>query len=283
MIFYIDNLHFQKLICIFFKIWKEDSSVEICRKQQIEPVDLDHCLRAFTSEEKLEQWYHCSHCKGKKPATKKLQIWKLPPILIVHLKRFNCVNNKWVKSQKVVNFPFENFDPTPYLASVPQETILRHQELLESQSHETSDSICHKSSILNYDCEEEITEFDREDIIGVSNQQNNNDGYKNFTNGHIKMVDETDSDDNEMCNTCQLNGDIIMENEITTTINKIKRPPVRKSEKRKRLISSSLSKTPVIDGEFIDYHKHSLKPGIDPLNLKYKLYAVVVSEIVLIS
>jgi len=48
----------------------------------IEAVDLNHCLRAFTSEEKLEQWYHCSHCKGKKPATKKLQIWKLPPILV---------------------------------------------------------------------------------------------------------------------------------------------------------------------------------------------------------
>lgn len=43
---------------------------------------MDHCLRAFTSEEKLEEWYHCAHCKGKKPATKKLQIWKLPPILV---------------------------------------------------------------------------------------------------------------------------------------------------------------------------------------------------------
>lgn len=64
------------------KVWNEHESVAICRKQQTEPVDLDHCLRAFTSEEKLEQWYHCAHCKGKKPATKKLQIWKLPPILV---------------------------------------------------------------------------------------------------------------------------------------------------------------------------------------------------------
>jgi ubiquitin C-terminal hydrolase len=54
----------------------------ICRRQQTEPVDLDHCLRAFTSEEKLEQTYYCSHCKSKQPATKKLQLWKLPPILV---------------------------------------------------------------------------------------------------------------------------------------------------------------------------------------------------------
>ena len=48
---------------------------------------------------------------------------------IVHLKRFQFVNGKWVKSQKVVNFPFKDFDPTAYLASVPKHTVVRHKEL----------------------------------------------------------------------------------------------------------------------------------------------------------
>lgn len=39
-----------------------------------------------------------------------------------------------MKTQKVVNFPFKNFDPTAYLASVPQETILRHKQLLEKRA-----------------------------------------------------------------------------------------------------------------------------------------------------
>lgn len=64
------------------KMWTEHESVAICRRQQVEPVDLDHCLRAFTSEERLEEGYHCGRCKGLKPATKKLQIWKLPPIMV---------------------------------------------------------------------------------------------------------------------------------------------------------------------------------------------------------
>lgn len=64
------------------KMWNEHASVALCRKQQTEPVDLDHCLRAFTSEERLEESYHCSKCNALKPATKKLQIWKLPPILV---------------------------------------------------------------------------------------------------------------------------------------------------------------------------------------------------------
>lgn len=64
------------------KMWTEHESVASCRRQQVEPVDLDHCLRAFTSEERLEEGYHCGRCKGLKPATKKLQIWKLPPIMV---------------------------------------------------------------------------------------------------------------------------------------------------------------------------------------------------------
>jgi len=85
-------------------------------------------------------------------ASKKLQIWKLPPILvscflifncaiyyliynfyltfqIVHLKRFQYLQGKWVKSHKVVKFPFKDFDPTDYLASVPKHTVLRNKEL----------------------------------------------------------------------------------------------------------------------------------------------------------
>ncbi|KYB26971.1 ubiquitin carboxyl-terminal hydrolase 32 isoform X2 [Tribolium castaneum] len=115
------------------KLWIEDESVSRCQKLHTEPIDLDNCLKAFTSEERLETKYHCSNCQDKQPATKKLQIWRLPPILIIHLKRFDCVNNKWVKTQKVVNFPFKDFDPTAYLASVPQETILRHLQLREKR------------------------------------------------------------------------------------------------------------------------------------------------------
>ena len=35
----------------------------------------------------------------------KLQIWRLPPILIVQLKRFHYLNGKWIKSHKVSSSP----------------------------------------------------------------------------------------------------------------------------------------------------------------------------------
>ncbi|KRG06553.1 ubiquitin carboxyl-terminal hydrolase 32 isoform X1 [Drosophila mojavensis] len=222
------------------RLWVDHETIAICRREQVEPVDLNHCLRAFTSEEKLEQWYHCSHCKGKKPATKKLQIWKLPPILIVHLKRFNCVNGKWVKSQKVVHFPFDDFDPTPYLASVPQETILRHKELLELKRELASAS---------NDVPSELDEVDATDKAG----------------GDVpppaeKAEDEKDDTTRE---TPLASGCVLRQSKSTN------------SARRQRLISTSLTKTPIVDGEFEDYHQHKLHADVDKFDPKYKLYAVV--------
>lgn len=37
---------------------------------------------------------------------------------IIHLKRFQFVNGRWIKSQKIVKFPREKFDPSAFL--VPQ-------------------------------------------------------------------------------------------------------------------------------------------------------------------
>ena len=49
-----------------------------------EPLNLTSCLEAFTTEEHLsdEEKYYCSKCKEHQPASKKLQIWRLPPILV---------------------------------------------------------------------------------------------------------------------------------------------------------------------------------------------------------
>ena len=51
---------------------------------------LDDCLRLFCEKELLEgdeKWY-CPKCETHVEATKKIDLWMLPPILIIHLKRF---------------------------------------------------------------------------------------------------------------------------------------------------------------------------------------------------
>jgi len=55
---------------------------------------LGACLREFAREERLsgeERWY-CPRCKDRVEATKALSLWKLPTVLLVHLKRFSFQN-----------------------------------------------------------------------------------------------------------------------------------------------------------------------------------------------
>ncbi len=62
-------------------------SVEESRRLQTEPIDLDTCLKAFTKEEELgeDELYYCSKCKKHRLAAKKLDIWRLPPILVTYV------------------------------------------------------------------------------------------------------------------------------------------------------------------------------------------------------
>lgn len=50
---------------------------------------LEEVLKAYTDPEYLEgsDAYYCPHCKGKRRATKKNDLWKLPPVLAVCLNR----------------------------------------------------------------------------------------------------------------------------------------------------------------------------------------------------
>lgn len=66
------------------QIVEEHCSVEQSRRAQAEPISLDSCLKAFTGEEELgeDELYYCSKCKTHRLATKKLDLWRLPPILV---------------------------------------------------------------------------------------------------------------------------------------------------------------------------------------------------------
>lgn len=75
----------------------------------------------------------------------------------MHLKRFQLLHGRWVKSHKIVKFPFENFDPTDYLARVPKETILEASRRKSSPTHKRfkstpgSNSVDHNENSFSND------------------------------------------------------------------------------------------------------------------------------------
>ncbi|KAL7986941.1 hypothetical protein Chor_005860 [Crotalus horridus] len=116
------------------RIAEEHRSVEQSQRAQAEPINLDSCLRAFTSEEELgeDEMYYCSKCRTHCLATKKLDLWRLPPIL-----RFQFVNGRWIKSQKIVKFPRESFDPSAFL--MPRDPSCWPPKLLTPQADDPTE------------------------------------------------------------------------------------------------------------------------------------------------
>lgn len=176
------------------------------------------------------------------------------------MKRFQYVNNKWIKSQKVVDFPYKNFDPTAFLASIPQETILRHAELKHFKSK-------HVLNTVDSSDDEMFDNPDETALIG------------NYSNSCENTSQETllnSTESNDKIDTIVKN----VENDVNCSKGNSGMPKRKSSlltSNRERLESTSLLKTPVLDDNFVDFHQHKLKAGEDPFNLKYRLYAVVVS------
>ncbi|XP_070547285.1 LOW QUALITY PROTEIN: ubiquitin carboxyl-terminal hydrolase 8-like [Ptychodera flava] len=70
------------------------------------------CLKNFSKLEKVtgsDKWY-CPRCKVHREANKKIEIWKLPYILLIHLKRFSYEGVWRHKLQTYVDFPLTDFN-----------------------------------------------------------------------------------------------------------------------------------------------------------------------------
>jgi len=81
-------------------------------------------LNKFLEEEMLvgdEQWY-CDKCNQKVNATKKIDLWKLPPVLVLHIKRFEFCSStgEFKKIDTLLSAPLM-LDLAPFCSSVQRE------------------------------------------------------------------------------------------------------------------------------------------------------------------
>ncbi|KAG7961553.1 hypothetical protein I3843_09G022800 [Carya illinoinensis] len=81
-------------------------------------VSLYKCLEAFLKEEPLgpEDMWYCPSCKNPRQAIKKLDLWRLPEILVIHLKRFSYGRYFKNKLETFVDFPVDDLDFSTFIA-----------------------------------------------------------------------------------------------------------------------------------------------------------------------
>ncbi|WRT69987.1 uncharacterized protein IL334_006980 [Kwoniella shivajii] len=85
---------------------------ELAKKKEGKKIDIEDCLDEFSKEETLGEddlWY-CPVCKKHQAATKKLEIYKAPDILVICIKRFGSSRRMGDKLDNMVNFPIDGLD-----------------------------------------------------------------------------------------------------------------------------------------------------------------------------
>ena len=80
---------------------------------------LQDCLELYLKTDVLDganQWY-CGKCKEHVDATRKIDIWILPPILIIHLKRFKYddYGQRGSKNNQTLEYPMEKWDLSKFV------------------------------------------------------------------------------------------------------------------------------------------------------------------------
>ncbi|CAG9325471.1 unnamed protein product [Blepharisma stoltei] len=132
----IDQLFNQRARVVLELVWKQNCSdygvdLEILNNSTDHPsvsskgkaqekfssISISECFQMFRVAEELEKenaWY-CPICKVHVQATKQLEVYKVPPVLIIHLKRFKTHGFYREKLGAAVAFPENGLDISEFV------------------------------------------------------------------------------------------------------------------------------------------------------------------------
>ena len=87
-----------------------DLSLSLPSGMTIGGLDLDDCLKNFTSSERMEKCgFKCEKCKAVDKMDKDITVYRFPKILVIHLKRFS----RRAKITSTITVP-KKLDMSPY-------------------------------------------------------------------------------------------------------------------------------------------------------------------------
>jgi ubiquitin carboxyl-terminal hydrolase 4/11/15 len=94
---------------------------EAVEERKARETTLDKCLKQFTLAETLDgtETWRCSACKQHVVPSKKMELWRLPDVLVIHLKRFKTVQSivglGGVRLDTPIDFPIVGLDLSEFL------------------------------------------------------------------------------------------------------------------------------------------------------------------------
>lgn len=100
-----------------------------------ERMNLKDCMKYYTSVETLGEKLYCEKCGQQRETQKKLSISTAPPVLVLHLKRFDILKQRKITTK--VDFPLSNFDISEFMIEPDQENDDKTQDFITSTIEKT--------------------------------------------------------------------------------------------------------------------------------------------------
>lgn len=141
--------------------------------KSINSISLNDCFKDFTKPEKLElenSWF-CSNCKIHKEAIKTLNLWNLPEILIIHLKRFSQSIFNRSKLNTLIEFPIENLDLIDYIDTLSDKKENLKYDLFALSNHYGGLEAGHYTSFVKNFTDDFWYSFDDADVKKIEKNE----------------------------------------------------------------------------------------------------------------
>lgn len=145
-------------------------TVLFARRPQ-ETCSLYACLEAFIKEEPLgpEDMWYCPGCKEHRQASKKLDLWRLPEILIIHLKRFSYSRYTKNKLDTFVDFPIHDLDLSRYIRDGSGQ-MSNHYQLYAVSNHYGGMGGGHYTAYVYHEGRNKWFDFDDRCVQGLEKE-----------------------------------------------------------------------------------------------------------------
>ncbi|KAG0447544.1 hypothetical protein HPP92_028275 [Vanilla planifolia] len=139
-------------------------------RRPLEPVSLYACLESFLKEEPLgpEDMWYCPSCKKHQQASKKLDLWRLPEVLVIHLKRFSY--NRYIKNklETLVDFPIHDLDLSNYVSYKKTQETSNLYGLYAISNHYGNMGGGHYTAYVYHEAEDRWYDFDDRHVYPIS-------------------------------------------------------------------------------------------------------------------
>ena len=136
----ISNVFFlsQFLKMLFSQEYAEHASCSSQLVKKKDVISLSDCFNLYTKTEELSEqdYWYCARCKNHQPSTKKFDLWSMPQVLVIHLKRFSYSRLSRDKIDTLVEFPLTDLDMSSYLINKKAvETTSTKYDLIAVTNH----------------------------------------------------------------------------------------------------------------------------------------------------